>query len=95
MLFVGGDDALHQRMAHHVASGEFHNGDAFDVPQRAMRFDQAGMFVAGRSICVSSPVMTALELMPSRVRNMNICSVVEFCASSRMMNALLSVRPRM
>src|SRR5579862_2087296 len=49
----------------------------------------------GRSICVSSPVMTALELMPNRVRNMNICSIVEFCASSRMMKALLSVRPRM
>ena len=30
-----------------------------------------------------------------RVRNIFICSGVVFCASSRMMNELLSVRPRM
>ena len=30
-----------------------------------------------------------------RVRNIFICSGVVFCASSRMMNAWLSVRPRM
>ena len=32
---------------------------------------------------------------PSRVRNIFICIEVVFCASSRMMTALVSVRPRM
>ena len=50
---------------------------------------------AGRSICVMSPVMTAFEPKPRRVRNIFICSEVVFCASSRMTNASLSVRPRM
>ena len=42
-----------------------------------------------------SPVMTALELLPMRVRNIFICSMVVFWASSRMMKASLRVRPRM
>ena len=49
----------------------------------------------GRSICVMSPVTTAFEPKPSRVRNIFICSVVVFCASSRITNASFSVRPRM
>ena len=49
----------------------------------------------GRSICVTSPVTTTFEPKPSRVRNICICSGVVFCASSRMMNESLSVRPRM
>ena len=48
-----------------------------------------------RSTWVTSPVTTALELKPMRVRNIFICSGVVFCASSRMMNESLSVRPRM
>ena len=32
----------------------------------------------GKSICVWSPVITAFEPGPKRVRNMNICSVVVF-----------------
>ena len=39
--------------------------------------------------------MTALELFPRRVRNIFICSLVVFCASSRMTKESLSVRPRM
>ena len=42
-----------------------------------------------------SPVTTALEPKPIRVRNIFICSTVVFCASSRMMNESLSERPRM
>src|SRR5579883_1547163 len=42
-----------------------------------------------------SPVMTAFELKPIRVRNIFICSDVVFCASSRMMKASFNVRPRM
>src|SRR5688572_15823360 len=49
----------------------------------------------GRSIWVTSPVTTTLEPKPSRVRNICICSGVVFCASSRMMNESLRVRPRM
>ena len=48
-----------------------------------------------RSICVTSPVTTALAPKPMRVRNIFICSGVVFCASSRMMKAWFSVRPRM
>ena len=49
----------------------------------------------GRSTWVTSPVTTILEPKPSRVRNIFICSGEVFCASSRMMNASFSVRPRM
>ena len=51
--------------------------------------------LAGRSTWVMSPVITIFELKPRRVRNIFICSDVVFCASSRMMKASLSVRPRM
>ena len=47
-----------------------------------------------RSIWVTSPVITIVVLNPSRVRNIFICCSVVFCASSRMTNASLSVRPR-
>ena len=50
---------------------------------------------AGRSVCVTSPVTTAREPKPMRVRNIFICSGVVFCASSRMMKESLSERPRM
>ena len=46
---------------------------------------------AGRSIWVISPVTTALELNPNRVRNIFICSGVVFCASSSTMNESFSV----
>ena len=49
----------------------------------------------GTSIWVTSPVTTALEPKPMRVRNIFICSGVVFWASSRMMKLLLRVRPRM
>ena len=48
-----------------------------------------------RSICVTSPVITAREFTPMRVRNIFICRTVVFCASSRMTYELCSVRPRM
>src|ERR1039458_3384003 len=49
---------------------------------------------AGRSICVTSPLTTILELKPWRVSTIFICSAVQFCASSRMMKLSLSVRPQ-
>ncbi|MOA50670.1 hypothetical protein D3C78_1737200 [compost metagenome] len=48
----------------------------------------------GRSIWVTSPVITILDPKPSRVKNIFICSGVEFWASSIMMNESSSVRPR-
>ena len=41
----------------------------------------------GKSTWVVSPVTTAFEPKPIRVRNIFICSGVVFCASSRMINA--------
>ena len=49
----------------------------------------------GRSICVISPVMINLAFLPIRVRNILICGIVVFWASSRITKALSSVRPRM
>ena len=42
-----------------------------------------------------SPVITAFDPNPSRVRNIFICSDVVFWASSRITNESFSVRPRM
>jgi len=47
------------------------------------------------STWVVSPVITAFDPNPMRVRNIFICSGVVFWASSRMMKLLLSVRPLM
>ncbi|MCY1188127.1 hypothetical protein D9M73_291930 [compost metagenome] len=49
----------------------------------------------GRSTWVMSPVITAVEPKPMRVRNIFICSTVVFWLSSRMMKLLFRVRPRM
>ena len=54
-----------------------------------------GVRPGGRSTWVRSPLTTAFEPKPMRVRNIFICSLVVFCASSRMMKLSLSVRPRM
>src|SRR5260370_683479 len=64
-------------------------------PQTSSASIKPDFFPCGRSICVTSPVITALELKPRRVRNIFICSLVGFCASSRMTNESVSVRPPM
>ncbi|MOA69865.1 hypothetical protein D3C78_1983210 [compost metagenome] len=53
------------------------------------------MVPRGRSTWVMSPVITAVEPKPIRVRNIFICSSVVFWLSSRMMKLLFKVRPRM
>ena len=95
-VLVGGHDALHELVAHHVAAVEVDEGDVVDR-RAAPRAPSPAPTVRppGRSICVTSPVTTILEPKPRRVRNIFICSGVVFCASSRMMNESLSVRPRM
>jgi hypothetical protein len=92
---VGLDDALHEPVADHVAAAEAHEV----TPSRPSRISPTttspDFWSRGRSIWVTSPVITILEPNPSRVRNIFICSGLVFCASSRITNESLSVRPRM
>ena len=46
------------------------------------------------SIFLLTPVTIEREPKPIRVKNIFICAGVVFCASSRMINALFKVRPR-
>ena len=89
------DDVFDQLVAHDVAFVELHDADP-PTPRRISieRVSPLSLFF-GRSICVTSPVTINLALRPMRVRNILICDRVVFCASSRMTNALSSVRPRM
>ena len=64
-------------------------------PRMRLEAGRAPLRPPGTSTWVVSPVMTAFEPKPMRVRNIFICSGVVFCASSRMMKLSLSVRPRM
>ena len=85
---VGQDDPLHQLVPDDVPLVEMDERDALDVPHDVQRFDQARTTRPfGRSIWVMSPVITAFEPKPRRVRNIFICSDVVFCASSRMTKA--------
>ena len=95
LIFVGLDDVLNQPVADHIFLGKEDEPDALDILKNRFGFDQAGGLFRGRSIWVMSPVITAFELKPMRVRNIFICSEVVFWASSRMTNASFSVRPRM
>ena len=85
MLFIGLDDALHQRVAHDVVGKKL--GEA--MPRTSPRIIAAStrplFWLFARSIWVTSPVTTARLPKPMRVRNIFICSGVVFCASSRMM----------
>ena len=96
VLLVGVDDRANQLVPDDIAVVEINERNPGHILQRLERLDQAGAFVrrADRFGC-TSPVTTHFEFGPMRVRSMNICSVVVFCASSRMTKALLSVRPRM
>ena len=65
------------------------------IPPSTSSSPRSPLLPPGMSIWVTSPVTTALEPNPMRVRNIFICSGVVFWASSRMMKLLFSVRPRM
>ena len=94
-LLVGGDDVCHDAVAHHVPMRRDGRTPGPSMPPRISSRPTSPERPPGRSIWVTSPVTTALEPKPMRVRNIFICSGVVFCASSRMMKLLLSVRPRM
>ena len=93
---VGLHDVLHDLVAHHVPCRP---GGRTRCPRcpRGSPARRASPEVCPlcRSVCVESPFTTAFDPNPIRVRNIFICSGVVFCASSRMMNASFSVRPRM
>src|SRR5260370_1515532 len=63
------------------------------LPQTSSASTNPDFFPAGKSICVTSPVTTALELKPRRVRNIFICSLVVFSASSRITNEPFTLPP--
>ena len=65
------------------------------VPSRMGRTCARPEMPRGRSVWDTSPVTTIFEPKPSRVKNIFICSGVEFCASSKMMKLSFKVRPRM
>ena len=93
---VGVDDGADQAVPHDVDGGELGEVHVVEAVEDVAA-PRAARCVCrpGRSTWVTSPVTTIFEPKPSRVRNIFICSGVVFCASSRMMNASLSVRPRM
>ena len=81
-------------MAHDVLAGEVAERDVGGSLQDGAHVRQA-RDAAGRSVWDTSPVTTIFEPKPSRVKNIFICSGVEFCASSKMMKLSFKVRPRM
>ena len=91
---VGGDDGLHEGVADDRSSKRTKRiPSIFERSCRASR--RPDVFPCGRSTCVTSPVTTARDPNPMRVRNIFICSEVVFWASSKMMKASFNVRPRM
>ena len=82
-------------MADDIGAREMPERDAAHAGQHARGLDQAALLAARQIGLRDIPVTTALVPKPMRVRNIFICSGVVFCASSRMMNEWLSVRPRM
>jgi hypothetical protein len=74
---------------------EVREGDAGHVHEHGHRVAQAGGPVARQVGLRDVARDHAFEPKPMRVRNIFICSIVVFCASSRMMKASFSVRPRM
>src|SRR5213592_3600894 len=95
VLGVGADDVAHQAVADHVRVAEIAEPDPFDSGEDASTCKRPESSRLARSICVLSPVITAREFTPRRVRNIFICMPVAFCASSRITKASPKVRPRM
>ena len=77
-----------------IRSIEIIPGKGFFLNGEKTVFKGCLLYTSGRSICVTSPVMIILAFIPKRVRNILIWCVVVFCASSRIITASFSVRPR-
>ena len=94
MFLVGFDDHLHELVPDDVLLGEIDELDPLETARIVSASLIPLFWPRGRSICVRSPVTTAFEPNPIRVRNIFICSLVVFWASSRMIKASDRVRPR-
>jgi hypothetical protein len=73
---------------------ELDEADAVERPKDVAHLDQARRSCAEIDLG-DVPGDDHLDPNPSRVRNICICSGVVFCASSRITNESLKVRPRM
>ena len=83
-LLIGADDALHQFVPHDILMCQEDDLDSLYPVEYLMACTRPLAFSRGRSICVISPVTTTREPSPMRVKNIFICSVEQFCASSSM-----------
>ena len=93
-LFIRFYDLLHQAVAHDVLLCQANLRDALDVPQDMQGINEAAVHLIRQVDLghVAGDHNLAADAM--RVRNIFICSGVVFWASSRMMKASSSVRPR-
>ena len=83
---IGVDDACDELVTDNIFLGKFYDGNTFYSFQYLQGFLQSTFALFWQvDLCHH----------PMRVRNILICAVVVFCASSRMTTASLSVRPRM
>lgn len=82
VVWVSIYDAFDEMVADDVLLVELYHGNAFDVTQSFNGVFQSDFWLAGRSICVRSPVIIILPCTPRRVRNILSWAVVVFCASS-------------
>jgi len=78
MALIGQDDLLDQFVSHDVAFTETDDSDPGTSRNTCAASMSPEALPLGRSIWVTSPVITALESKPRRVRNIFICSVVSF-----------------
>jgi len=95
IFFVCFDDCFDQPMPDYIFLVQLNMGNPITSLQDIQALANPLFWFFGRSICVRSPVMIALALAPIRVRNIFNCRSVAFWASSKIINALSSVRPRM
>ena len=95
VLLVRVDDTADQPVPYDILGRQPGEVDVVEAFQDVLHLAQADFVPSGRSTWVTSPVITIFDSKPRRVRNIFICSGLVFWASSRMMKASLSVRPRM
>jgi len=91
---IGVHDLADQPVPDHVGAGQPREVYVLHPVQDLLDHPQAAARAAGRSTWVTSPVTTILAPNPSRAEHLHPLGVV-FCRLARMMNASLSVRPRM
>ena len=82
-LIVGFNNASNQFVTYNVTSRERYRYDSFNRPQNVQRFNQTrNLSPKADPPGLGRRWMIILEPSPRRVRNIFICMVVVFCASS-------------